>query len=480
MASGSLAARGDDGATWKPLKHPHRQTLILGLDCATEQYVFDVPTDRLPNLSALRDRGLWGRLKSCIPPITCPAWLCMATSRDPGQLGIYGFRNRADYSYDTLVTAHTGMFEAPLLWETLSAHGLCSVILGVPGIYPPRPFKGWQVCSFLSAGMQGGDYTYPRELRDEIAATVPGYVIDVQDFRSEDKDGLLRRISEMTERRFDLAEHLMRTRPWDLFWLVEMGPDRMHHCFWRFGAPDHRLYEPGHRYENAIADYYSRLDERVGDLLRLAPDDALVLVVSDHGAQTLEGAVCVNDWLMQEGYLTLSHIPSAPSALLPEWVDWSRTRAWAEGGYYARVFLNIRGREPRGIVEPADARALLEELKGKIEAIRDHQGLPMGNRAFWPWSIYREARNMPPDLVVYFGGLRWRSAGTVGHRTTHILENDTGPDDANHSQHGILILADPLREEHGEVAGATIYDVAPTVLERMGLPVPPEMIGRPL
>ena len=118
----------------------------------------------------------------------------------------------------------------------------------------------------------------------------------------------------MTDKRFRVAERLLETRPWDLFFMVEMGTDRIHHGFWRFTDPEHRLYEPGNLYESAMLDYYRRLDEKIGRLLRFADDDTAVLVVSDHGAKRMDGGICVNEWLRREGYLVLLEEPTEPDA----------------------------------------------------------------------------------------------------------------------------------------------------------------------
>ena len=160
-------------------------------------------------------------------------------------------------------------------------------------------------------------------------------------------------------------------------------------------------------------------------------------------------------------------------------VDWSRTTAWGDGGYYARVFLNIQGREKEGTIAPADAPRVRAELAAKIEALGDENGKPIGTRALYPENIYRECRGIAPDLVVYLGNLDWRSAGTVGNPTVHIFDNDTGPDDANHAQEGIFVW-----HGRGKAAASTppvsIYDVAPSILDYFGVPAPPEMIGNVL
>ena len=95
----------------------------------------------------------------------------------------------------------------------------------------------------------------------------------------------------MTDKRFALARHLLTTKPWDFFMMVEMGTDRVHHAFWQYMDPAHHRYEPGNPYESVIADYYEHVDRKVGELLEVIPDDAYVLVVSDHGAQCMEGGI---------------------------------------------------------------------------------------------------------------------------------------------------------------------------------------------
>jgi predicted AlkP superfamily phosphohydrolase/phosphomutase len=161
-------------------------------------------------------------------------------------------------------------------------------------------------------------------------------------------------------------------------------------------------------------------------------------------------------------------------------VDWDRTVAWSEGGYYARVFLNVRGREPRGNIDPADYERVRDDLKARLEATVDEDGRTLNTRVFKPEEIYRQVRNIAPDLIVYFGDLFWRSVGKVGYRTIHIQENDTGPDDCNHSQYGAFVLAAPGCPLQGELDGVHLLDLAPTLLELGGYDPLPDAQGRSL
>ena len=457
------------------------KVLIIGLDCFTPQLAFEQYVESLPNLKALMARGAWGNLRSCDPPITVPAWTCMMTSKDPGQLGCYGFRNRKDHTYDALSFANSLAVREPTVWNLLSRNRMDSVLIGIPQTFPAKPLRGNLITGFLAPDNQSA-YTYPETLKQEVERVADGYIIDVKDFRTERKEWLKEQVYEMTAKRFRVTEHLLKTKPWDFFMLVEMGPDRLHHGFWRYCDPGHRLYEPGNPYETVLLDYYAYLDERIGKLLE--PIDlarTTVLVVSDHGAKGMHGGICVNEWLAQEGYLRFKNPPKAATRLPMGDIDWAGTRVWGEGGYYSRLFLNVRGREPQGVIPPGDYEKTRSEIIEKLEALGDEKGNPIGTRVHRPEDLYRTTRNVPPDLIVYFGDLDWRSVGSVGMGCVHTFENDTGPDDANHDHNGVFILADPrisASDRGRKREGITLYDIAPTVLDALGLQVPGDMLGR--
>ena len=453
------------------------KVFIFGMDCMEPSLVFEQWRDELPNLNKLADGGAFGRMKSTVPPITVPAWTAMMTSKDPGQLGFYGFRNRKSYDYEELYFANAAYVKEKTLWQILSRNRMSSVALGVPQTFPPKPMNGTLVASFLTPNKEAA-YTWPPEAAAELDAIAEGdYVIDVKNFRSDEKERLLEQIHTMTRRRFKVVRNWVKSKEWDFFIFVEMGVDRIHHAFWRYHDVNHRLYERGHRFEHAIRDYYRYVDEEIGTVLPLLPEDTTVMVVSDHGARTMKGAICVNEFLMQEGLLTLKEKPTVQRKLAASDIDWSKTTCWGEGGYYARIFLNVKGREPQGTIEPEDYERTRDEIQAKLEALGDENGNPIGTKVFKPEETYREVKNIAPDLIVYFGNLGWRSAGSVGIGAIHLFENDTGPDDANHAQYGMFILNGP-GVDSGEREGVEIYDVAPTVLNTLGLQVPEDMIGK--
>jgi predicted AlkP superfamily phosphohydrolase/phosphomutase len=227
-----------------------------------------------------------------------------------------------------------------------------------------------------------------------------------------------------------------------------------------------------------VEEYYEYLDGEIGELLALLDDDTVVMVVSDHGARHMEGGICINEWLRHEGYLALKEEPEAIIPLEKAEIDWERTKAWGAGGYYGRLFLNVQGREPQGVVPPGEYERVRDEIVHKLTQITDEDGANIGTVAYKPQEVYSECRNVSPDLMIYFGNLSWRSVGSMGHGRIHTRENDIGPDDANHAQQGIFIMYDPQRQGMGKVDGLRIMDVAPTVLDAMGLPIPADMQGK--
>lgn len=452
--------------------------LVVGLDCAAPELLFE--QECLTNIRRLMEGGCWGRLESVIPPITVPAWICMATGQDPGSLGVYGFRKRADYSYGNLRLNDSNSVRELAVWDQLAREGKRSVVIGVPPGYPPRRINGISVGCLLTPDPAQNTYTHPADVKGQIEQLVGEYPVDVAGFRTNDKDWLKDQIYSMSRKHFKVVRHFLQNAEWDYFQFVEIGLDRMHHGFWRFHDPQHRLHEPGNPYQEVIRDYYRYLDDDLGRLLEVLTEDTAVLVVSDHGAQRLDGGFCINEWFVKEGLLVLNHYPHEITPFGGLDVNWEKTKVWGEGGYHARICLNVEGREPNGTIDNCDYQRFRDEIKERLEAITDQDGRSLGTVVFKPEEIYRTVRNIAPDLIAHFGELTWRAVGGVGYQTLYARENETGPDDCNHARFGAFILAASNCPLHGEVQGTHLLDVAPTLLELGGYDVPATMQGKSL
>ena len=422
-----LKKKPEDAASPQSTGERKRKVMVIGLDCAPPRHVFEEYAGDIPNLTKLKENGMWGPLESITPPITVPAWMCMMTSKDPGTLGIYGFRNRKDHTYDGLSFATSWAIKEPTVWDILSEAGKDSIVMSVPPSYPPKPLKGIQIGCFLTPNNEA-DYTYPKELKAELEANAGEYIFDIRNFRTDKTQYIIDEAYKMTDARFKAADYLLANKPWDFFMMVEMGPDRLNHGIWSFIDPKHPRYQPDNPYKESLREYYRYLDGKIGDLLaKHADDDTTVLVVSDHGAKAMVGGVCFNEWLVREGYLSFEEeLPSEMTPIDKMNIDWSKTKAWGDGGYYGRLFLNVEGREPNGVIPQSEYETVRSELIRKIESMVDHEGNPMGNKAHKPEDLYEAQGGVAPDLIIIFGELRWRSVGSLGHGSIYTFENNTG------------------------------------------------------
>lgn len=448
------------------------RALVIGWDCATPMLVFDKFLNELPNFKRLLKNALYGEMESCDPPITIPAWMVMATSVNPGRHGIYGFRHRRRNSYRDIWIANSKKFRKyPKVWDILAKYGKKSCIIGIPPSYPPYPIKGWLISCFITPD-KSKEYTYPPELRKEIDR-IGNYIFDVE-FRTDKKDELIENIWEMTKIRHEVVKYLMENKEWDLFWFVEIGLDRIQHAFWRYFDEKHHLYEENSPYKNVIKDYYKLLDKNLEELLNLADEDVAIFIVSDHGAKRMKGAFCINEWLIRNNYLFLKNGARGVVSIEEANIEWEKSIAWGWGGYYARIFLNVEGREEKGVVKREEYERIRKKLAKEIKEIRDNRGRKMKNRVIFPEEIYPECYGDVPDLMVYFDDLSWRSAGTIGHGRVYLERNDTGPDDAVHSKYGIFVKYPNEKKK----IRASIYDFAPTLLNTIGIKPPLHMEGK--
>ncbi|MCK4478490.1 alkaline phosphatase family protein [Candidatus Bathyarchaeota archaeon] len=454
-----------------------KRVLVVGLDCAPPELLFDQFADELPNIRRMLDDGVHARMESSHPPITIPAWMVMATSKNAGRLGVYGFRHRKPGTYNDIWLANSQSIKEKTVWDILGEHNKKVAVVGVPPAYPPKPVNGSLISGFMTPSVDK-NYTYPRGLKQEIERLVGKYLLDVV-FRTGEKDKLLQQLYEMTKQHFTVLRYLLKTKPWHFFMFVEIGVDRVHHAFWKFFDKEHHLYKPNNRYEDVILDYYKLIDSEIGELLKLTDDDTSVIIVSDHGAKRMIGAFCVNQWLIEKEYLKLKKTPPAGTSLTKTEVDWSKTRAWGWGGYHARIFFNIKGREPKGVIESKNYEKFKDQITDDLKTIRGPKGEKWDTKVYTPEEIYPNGIGDYPDLTVYFDDLSWRSAGTLGYDSYYLPENDKGPDDAVHSHYGAFLYYDPKRKMGGiKLKDISLLDFAPTVLKVMGIPVPEDMEGK--
>jgi predicted AlkP superfamily phosphohydrolase/phosphomutase len=504
------------------------RVLVIGLDGATFRVIRPmVAAGELPVLSRLLAGGAHGVLRSTIQPSSEQAWTTFMTGVQNGKHGIFGFVQRASGSYEYQYTNALSR-RAPTIWRILSERGRRVICINMPLTYPPEPVNGVLVGGLMSPS-ERSRFTYPDGIYDELRRAIGGYIIDVDIETGRLKDAgeaqLLSALDQMTHWRTEAAKYLGRTRAWDVLCVVYGSTDRVSHKFWKY-------MEQGGDKAGIIPQVYRRLDAAIGELLDAFADErTIALLVSDHGFGPLKKALFLNQWLAEHGYLVWKEpqrdararlragfnqalrravrwldrpwVGAAKRALFATWpglkgklhssmayaaVDWSRTRAYGSGTM-GNIYLNVRGREPAGIVTPGiEYEALRSEIIAGLAALRDPEdGRPVFEAVYRREDIYHgPCLELAPDIVglldptYHVAAVDWRPAGgaviaALGDQLLFV-----GDLTGQHDMEGILIAHGPNIRVGAEVQGAGIIDMAPTILALLGEPIPADMDGRVL
>ncbi len=437
-----------------------RKLFILGLDCAPPRIIYESYGVELVNIGEIVRESARYLLHSSHPPITIPAWISMFTGKTPGELGLYGFRHRKPGDVRESYIVNSTHVKAKTFWDEVGRRGGRVGIIGVPPTYPPKPIHGFMITDFTTPGPEK-PYTFPPWLRREIELKFGKYIFDVV-YRSGEKDKVAKELFHMTKQHLNIVKYLLKKKPWDLFVYVEVGVDRVHHAFWKFFDKNHPRYVENSELGEVIPEYYRLIDNWFGEVRKILPKDTVIIIASDHGAKAMKGAFVINQWLEEQGYLKLKEKPKRQGVDLErEMIDWEHTIAWGWGGYYARVFINLKGREPKGKVGKEEYYDVIEQLKKDFMKIRGPNNELWETKVYTPNELYPEVKGDPPDLLVYFDNLSWRSAGTLSWPTIYLPENDRGPDDAVHDWYGVFTIFDPektvAKGDKGEIMIHEVY-----------------------
>ena len=501
-----------------------RKVAVFGLDGIT----FDLlqpwlDEGRLPNLARLLAEGAGGRLRSTIPPVSASAWPSFATGTNPGQHSLIDFTYPAQDSYEIRVS--NGLTVAvPAVWQIAGAAGKQVGVVSLPMTYPPRPMNGFILCSFLTPSPDS-EYTYPPELKQELTDACGPFPLRMSEKgRGVDPAIFVRACKQLELDRARSVTYLLREKPWDLFIYVLETTDNLQHEIWHLVDKTHPMHDPetAARVLPDILDYYETVDRLLGEMLALVPDQALTIVLSDHGFGPFHKFFHINNWLAANGWLAFKRTPVSlmkraafklgftPINAL-KWltalglsdmrknvkrgrggktlrrfflsfndVDWVRTRAFSVGNF-GQVYLNVRGKRPQGAVDPADYERLRDEIIARAKELRDPEDgslvVPVVYRREEVFHGISEARL--PDLVLHTDRAKYVSFGHADFGSNRIIEPSTGQT-GHHHMEGVIGLRGPGVRRGARLEGASLLDPAPTILHYLGLPVPEYMDGRVL
>ncbi len=508
-----------------------RRVMIVGFDGATLDLIRPwAEAGLLPTFKRLMDESAWGELQSTIPPVTPAAWNTMATGLNPGKHGLFDFFRRIDGSYETTVVNTTHRHGAPL-WSLLSQAGYRVAVFNVPASYPPDRVNGTMVSGLLTPS-GATDAAYPRELQSELKQAIPDFGFYPPGIFSKGQEArFVQDVLDWDAMTLRGTEFVMQRDDWDFLFTVFSGVDIMCHVMWKemeSKGTSVESQDPAvkQRLANAIQSVYRQADGITAHLLQAAGEDTTVIVVSDHGFGLQENYVHLNAWLESQGYLKFKRTPfifakyiayrlgvtplrvlefirrlglggqvkqaaggnrASLDGLIKRAflsfadVDWSRTLAYS-AGFGAPIFVNLKGREPQGIISPgSEYDGLLDRLTADLRSLKNpRDGTPFVDK------IYRGRDLFPgpyvaaaPDLL--FEPRDWRDQGYGLHdlASNRWIES-SGDHSGTHRMNGIVFARGPDIRPGYRLQGASIHDIAPTVLARMSVPIPDNLDGRVL
>ena len=485
------------------------RVLLLGLDGMTFSVLEPAfEQGHMPRLRALLAGGASGILTSTIPPYTPPGWTSIFTGVNPGKHGIFGFtlghvqRPRGLVSLDRVA--------APALWEVANAQGAAMGLFNVPMTYPPPPLDGFAVSGMLTpegGGATPENFTHPAALGRRISEAVGGYEIDIEvdydrDWRSA---AIIERLSRnLATKRRALRELLDSHRDLPILFAVLEAPDRLMHVHYKYIDPRCPHFErpeaPPIR-ERAWR-FFDEIDEVVGDLVDWV-GEGFVITMSDHGFGPKDKSVNANLALREWGLLSLKGAGSVteldvvrraargvrkrvPKSLWRKAkgaaqasIDWSRTRAFTAPIPQQGIYVNLRGREPQGIVDPGDYDAVREEVADRLTALVDPEdGRPVVDRVYRREEVVHGPQaEHAPDLFPVCRAYSYELSDGV--YSPSVLDDYRSLPRGFHHVDGIFGIFGPGIAA-GQRRSASIYDVAPTVLYLADLRIPQGLDGRVL
>jgi predicted AlkP superfamily phosphohydrolase/phosphomutase len=500
--------------------------LVIGLDGASFN-VLDPLIEKgyLPHIGRLIAGGARGDLETTFPPITAVAWSSFMTGKNPGKHGIFEFVRR-DHHSNRELAVNASFRQGRAIWDLLGDAGKRVIVHNFPCTYPPHEINGLMIADFMTPRGRR-DFAYPGPLLAEIEAEFGNYRLHLsQTYAEGNVEAVLDELFDELEYKAKVAEYLMTRYDWDAFFQYFWGTDRIQHELWHIIDDQHPRHNKSEAraYRDRVHGYFRRVDAIVGRLIELAGADPIVMIASDHGFGPAHKYCSLNIWLLQEGFLKLKpgvatrvkklmfslgltpefafrltrRIPAAlrpargvssqpgASKLLGKFflsfndVDWSRSVAFSKGNY-GQIYVNLKGREPKGVVADHQYEAVRDTIIERLRGIKDPT-----TRKTWIGQVFRreDIYSGPlvgdaPDIAFLPADMRYLPLGNADFTSNKFMVDAFGISGC-HRMNGVMIANGNGIKPDSILDGTRIYDMAPTLLYLADQSVPDDMDGRVL
>jgi predicted AlkP superfamily phosphohydrolase/phosphomutase len=500
--------------------------LVIGLDGASFN-VLDPLIEKgyLPHIGRLIAGGARGDLETTFPPITAVAWSSFMTGKNPGKHGIFEFVRR-DHHSNRELAVNASFRQGRAIWDLLGDAGKRVIVHNFPCTYPPHEINGLMIADFMTPRGRR-DFAYPGPLLAEIEAEFGNYRLHLsQTYAEGNVEAVLDELFDELEYKAKVAEYLMTRYDWDAFFQYFWGTDRIQHELWHIIDDQHPRHNKSEAraYRDRVHGYFRRVDAIVGRLIELAGADPIVMIASDHGFGPAHKYCSLNIWLLQEGFLKLKpgvatrvkklmfslgltpefafrltrRIPAAlrpargvssqpgASKLLGKFflsfndVDWSRSVAFSKGNY-GQIYVNLKGREPKGVVADHQYEAVRDTIIERLRGIKDPT-----TRKTWVGQVFRreDIYSGPlvgdaPDIAFLPADMRYLPLGNADFTSNKFMVDAFGISGC-HRMNGVMIANGNGIKPDSILDGTRIYDMAPTLLYLADQSVPDDMDGRVL
>ena len=495
-----------------------QRVVVIGLDGGTLDLMEEwMDKGFLPNFDKIKKKGVYGNLLSTMPYYSASAWVSIVTGCNPGKHGIYDFF-RTDSVSKKLINSRYR--KVPAIWNILTDNDKRSIIVNVPGTYPPEPINGVIITGLLTPSLES-DFTYPKSIKDELVDGKLGRY-ELEQVAVDDvpksllakyaPEKLAEQVNKMTVSHATVAINLMKKYEWDFTMVVFRGTDDVQHLLWDK--------------KDLISSCYKKADEYLGKMMEFFPD-ATFIIVSDHGFQKAEKYLYVNNLLYNAGFLK-THSPPTYSFnnilltlfnklskflfyLFPiktffrsklgkklvlssgsnKNIDLTRTIALYHSICSRGIRINLKEKYDHGILDRKDYEKIRREIIKLLEELKDPENGKKIVKKVYPWEdIYgKNAENDPLDLIIDL---------ERGYGAHELLRFPEEVKDAryyekegklpilappgfydwvgDHSPNGILFMYGKNIKPNYRI-DASVIDIVPTVLSIMNMPIPDNIDG---